>query len=192
MSLLLLGVSPPTDIERRVRELQRELHARLSLPEAMAVPVAVPIALRAEAQTGGAPAAPEGRLESGRLVTGPFARASHWLLWSLQPAPSLIQLAQAWGGPFGGPRPPCEAGSRLPLAAGFPLGFSLSPSVLERALTQLGTEPPRTFQPLALELYRLRPLAEGKEEVAAWDWARVLGRGLFWEEIARKPLRRPS
>jgi len=199
MELLVLGMIPPTDIERRVRELQRKLYAERDLPEALALPVVIPLwvrkGLEASAQApalASALAPPPGRLEAPRLVTGAFAMEGHWLLWSLQAAPGLRASAATWLDRIGHAHQAEDEPSRLPTESGFPLAFSPTPGVLEAALPLLGVEPPRTFQPRCLALYRLQELGREAGACRGWSWARVFDRGLFWEEIRRKPVRRQA
>ena len=216
MELLVLGVTPPTDIDRRARELQRTLYAELGLADALALPVLLPLSLRAATGPLPRPALSAGRLEAPRLVTGPFAIHGEWLLWTIQipQAPKVLTaLREAWRGSKTGldtpGGPAASATGLLPLGAGIPLAVSASPSLLEAAAAALSAPPaasnhvgetPRTFQPRCLAVYRLRPLdGPGQEPpllvptdptATMSRWGLVFGRGLYWEEIEHRPLRR--
>ena len=188
MDLLVLGLVPPTDIERRTRDLQRLLYRQLGLLGGLALPVLVPLEVREEVEDAPMRSRPEGRIESARVTTGAFAAQGQWLLWLLRPETDLNPTSLVgglWADASNRPGGPGSAVGPLPTAAGLLLGCSAGSQRLEESLLLLGSEPPRTFQPHALALYRLCIRAVGV------DWEEALAAGTFWEELWRAPVRRP-
>jgi len=177
VALWIVGVIPPTDIEHRVREMQRAAFRRLDLSAGFALPVMIPLTAGTGPREGGPPLRlPSGRLEAMRLIPGACTTHLPWLLWSVRGetgaghwltspvrVPADPSGASPVGVPAGAQAGPAAADTRepfFPRDPGFPLAFSLSLETLEFARVLLGTTPSRPFQPRGIGLYRLRPLRE--------------------------------
>jgi hypothetical protein len=211
MDLYVLGVSPSTDVEHRARELQRALYTRLDLAEGLALPVLLHLdvrvtpgepldAPRLPEEPLDEPRLPDGRLEAPQLVTGPFAVAGRWLLWTVQGGQrSYLEWMSFWSRFLSTVDRPEGRERLVSRQVGFPLAYSSAPEVLEAAVSLLDREAPRSFQPRSVGLYRVRPLQQSQEPdgipadsstTESEVWEQLFRHGLFWEETERRPLRR--
>jgi hypothetical protein len=214
----ILGLVPPTDIEHRVRKLQRAVFERLGLSAGLALPVLIPLHARTGPPGGEPPfRLPPGRLEAGRLVASGPAVRDPWLLWAVQGEIGAGNWPTLLAGTRAGELPEGQRGGLLfPRDPGFPLAFSVSPETLRSAGTVSDTGPARAFQPLRIGVYRVRSLRTGaghalgggadaearppEEEThgedtaaaAAAMWEHLFRFGLIWEEMETKPLRRQA
>jgi hypothetical protein len=182
-ALWIVAVVPPTDVELRVREMQRTAFRRLGLPGGLALPVMIPLEARTETDAHEpSPGLPSGRLEAPRLVPGACAVRHPWLLWTVHGEGGDTNCLRPGG------REPYFPGE-----AGFPLAFSVSPEALESGRALLDAAASSPFQPRAIGLYRVHSLG-GTEPTTArvaatlWEW--LFGNGLVWEEVEVRPLRR--
>jgi hypothetical protein len=201
MELQLLGVSPSTDVVHRVRELQRRLFEHLDLPEGLALPVLLHLDVRISLdESADARRLPGGRLEAPRLLTGPFAAAGRWLLWTVQGGQQgFLDWLSFWSGFLSAVHWPESRERLVSRQLGLPLAYSSAPELLDAAASLLSREEPRSFQPRSVGLYRVRPLLQTKLPDGAsldptttetWLWEQLFRQGLFWEESERRPLRR--
>jgi hypothetical protein len=211
----LLFLEAPTNIEKKVRELQLRLYREWKLASALALPVMIPLCFVQPPGASGRPAEIRELLRRGvggqapYLRSGSILEAEGYLFWELGPREDLRRLEDSCARVFAragdgepdrlpGPRP--EAGESSVLQALFPTGrgFYLG-SVEGRSLSSLPTlhaPEPLLFPAKEAVLLRFHPLGEqegNKRQTAEGSRAPESRRwwgSLFWEELERIPLRK--
>ena len=186
-----------TKIEKRVTELQTSLYRDWELASALALPVMIPLSFlppQPASQDSG------GLRSALRRVVGKQAPYFHtasiieiegFLFWQLEPREQLQRLAASCLEDFA--RGDSKQGRLFPVGFGFYLGSGEGQS--GSRITSIPAPEPLSFPARAAVLIRVHPLvgdvqttAEGAEQgrTATQKW----WQSLFWEELARLPLRK--
>jgi len=184
---LLLGLKAPTNIEKRVTELKTSLYRDWELASALALPVMIPLSFlppQPASQDSG------GLRSALRRVVGkqaPYFRTTSiieiegFLFWQVEPREELQRLA-------------ASCSKQEPL---FPVGFGFYLGSVEgqsgTRITSIPAPEPLSFPARAAVLIRVHPLggeAQGAEQGSAVTEAGAWWQSLFWEELARLPLRK--
>jgi hypothetical protein len=193
----ILGLKAPTNIEKKVTELQTSLYRDWELASALTLPVMIPISFL---PPGPASQEPEALRSALRGIVGkqaPYFRSASiivvegCLFWDLEPREQLQRLAARCSEGF--PRGESQQEPLFPVGRGFYLG-----SVEGRSGSGIASIPapePLSFPARAAVLMRIHPLvgdiqetAQGMEQDRAAT--QMWWQSLFWEELVRLPLRK--
>jgi hypothetical protein len=205
----LLALKGPSNIEKKVRELQSSLYRQVGLISALALPVMIPLCF---VEPGSLPANRSElrdslRRAAGReapyLNSGSVAESAGYLFWDLTPRRELQRLRRSCEKVFapevGGQadQPAARQGVRqqdpFPVARGF---FLCSLQGRSRdTIPSLTLSEPLRFPATALLLLRFHPL--GVEPVTTEPRpsptdARPWWKSLFWEKLEEIPLRKSA
>jgi hypothetical protein len=201
--LLLLYLKAPSNIDKRVRELQTALYRNGGFISALALPIMIPLYFLSPQYIDSRPAELQATLrravgkQAPLFHSGSLQERDGYLFWNLEPSKELERLERNCRRVFT-PQDPQQrerrrhsASELFPTARGFFLCFLEGRGSSRFPLP--ASPDPLTFPAKAAILLRLRPLAlEGGEveqgtsdsELRSW-W-----RSIYWEEIARVPLRK--
>jgi hypothetical protein len=201
----LLALSGPSNIEKKVRELQSSLHRQGGLASARALPVLIPLCF---VEPGVIPAK-RGDLrdrlrrsvgrEAPYLTTGSIAECGGFLFWDLAPRRQLQRLRRSCGEAFT-PADEQHASQRearqldlLPVARGFLL-CSLQGRSRDTIPSLMVSEPLR-FPARTAFLLQIHPLdvepgRAGPQQGAYATEGRLWWKSFFWEKLEEIPLRK--
>lgn len=195
----ILGLTAPTNIEKTVIELQTSLYRDWELASARSLPVMIPLAFLPPKPSSRVPETLRIALRRAVGKQAPYFRTDSiieidgCLFWNLEPREQLQQLAAKTSEGFA--QGDSQQEPLFPVGRGFYLG-----SVERRVGSGIASIPvpePLSFPAPAAVLIRLRPLVEdnrvpdqGAEQgcTATPTW----WESLFWEELARLPLRKKA
>jgi len=189
----ILGLKAPTNIEKRVTELQTSLYRDWELASALALPVMIPISFLppqpASQDSGGLRSALRRVVgkQAPYLRTASISEIEGFLFWQLEPRDELQRLAASCSKDFA--RGDSEQEPLFPVGFGFYLGSVEGQS--GSRITSIPAPEPLSFPARAAVLIRVHSLggeAQGAEQgcTATQTW----WHSLFWEELARLPLRK--
>jgi hypothetical protein len=211
----LVALSGPSNIEKKVRELQSNLYRRRGLTSALALPVMIPLCLVGLRRIPGKPGHLREHLRRavGRaapyLTSGSVAECEGFLFWELAPEEELQSLRRNCESVFVSPdaRPGDREAVRqpdlFPLARGFflcslqgsPQGFLQGFPQGQNRYTApfLGVSealrfPVKTAFVLRVHALRLEPGAADQARYVEDD--RPSWKSLFWEKLGEIPLRK--
>ena len=193
----ILGLKAPTNIEKKVTELQTSLYREWELASALSLPVMIPISFLPPGPASQRPAALRSALRGVVGTQTLYFRSAliieieGSLFWDLEPREQLQRLAAKCAEGF--PRSDSQHEPLFPVGRGFYLG-----SVEGRSgsgITSIPTPEPLSFPARAAVLIRVHPLVGDIQETdhgTEQDRAatQMWWQSLFWEELARLPLRK--
>jgi hypothetical protein len=186
----LLTLRGPTNIEKKVRELQSSLYRQGGLISARALPVLIPLCfVRPDAIPAEQAALRDilrravGR-DAPYLNTGPVAESDGFLFWELSPRSELQRLRSSCEEVFApaAHQPPTEQPDLFPVARGFFL-CALEGQPPDRR-PPLPVPESQRFPAKAAFLLLVRPLEVDVGERLQW-W-----KSLYWEKLDEIPLRK--
>jgi hypothetical protein len=193
----ILGLKAPTNIEKKVAELQTSLYREWGLASALTLPVMIPISFLPPETASQRPTALRSAL---RRVVGkqtPYFRSASiieiegCLFWDLEPREQLQQLAARCTEGFA--QGDSQQETLFPVGRGFYLGSVEGP--FGSGIASIPAPEPLSFPARAVVLIHVHPLmgdiretAQGTEQDRAAK--QVWWQSLFWEELARLPLRK--
>ena len=183
----ILGLKAPTNIEKKVTELRTSLYRDWELASALALPVMIPLSFLPPQPAPADPASLRSALlravgkQAPYLRTASISEIEGFLFWHLEPQEELQRLAASSS------KQECL----------FPVGFGFYLGSLEGQsgswITSIPAPEPLSFPARAAVLIRVHPLggeAQGAEQDSAVTETGAWWQSLFWEELARLPLRK--
>jgi hypothetical protein len=189
----ILGLKAPTNIEKKVTELQTSLYRNWELASAVALPVMIPISFLPPQPDSEDPATLRRTLrqvvgkQAPSFRTASIIEIEDFLFWQLEPREQLQRLAASCS--EGLARGDARQESPFPVGQGFYLGALEGQS--EPRVDSIAAPEPLSFPARAVVLIRVHLLAgdvpttdQGCAATQKW-W-----QSLFWEELARLPLRK--
>jgi hypothetical protein len=189
----ILGLKAPTNIEKRVTELQTSLYRDWELASALALPVMIPISFLQPQPASQDPAALRSALRRAVGKQAPYFRTASiieiegCLFWDLEPREQLQQLAARClehCAQYHSDQEPL-----LPVGRGFYLGSLEGQSGSWTA--SIPAPEPLSFPARAAVLIRVHPLVADTQATARGCAAtKTWWQSLFWEEVACLPLRK--
>lgn len=201
MGYALLALRGPSNVEKKVRELQSSLYRQGGLVSALALPVMIPLCFVAP---GAVPTKPAElryclRRAVGRqapyLSSRAVAEGDGFLFWNLDPRRELQSLRRNCEKVFApaATRQPAQKPDIFPVARGFFL-CSLEGRSPD-SIPSLSVSEPLRFPAKAAFLLHVRPLeveAGRKEQDDSAEDSRRLWKSLFWEKLEEIPLRKTA
>jgi len=197
----LLALKGPTNIENKVRELQRTLYRQGGLVSALSLPVMIPLCFAAP---GAVPAKPGELRDSLRrsvgreapyLTSSSVAESDGFLFWDLAPRQELQRLQRSCQKVFApeAAQQGAQQPDLFPVARGFFLCSLQGRS--PATMPSLTVPEPLLFPAKAAILLHLRPLGvepgttEPDQDASATE-DRQWWNSLFWEKLDEIPLRK--
>jgi hypothetical protein len=203
----LVALSGPSNIEKKVRELQSTLYRRSGLASALALPAMIPLCSVAPRRIPGKPGHLREHLrtavgrEAPYLTSGSVAECDGFLFWELAPEVELQSLRRSCESVFASPdiqpgdREAARQPDLFPMARGFflcslqgfPQGQNRYPAPF-LGVSEALRFPVKTAFVLRVHALRLEPGVADQARYADDD--RPSWKSLFWEKLVEIPLRK--
>jgi len=201
----LLALSGPSNIEKKVRELQSSLYRQDGLASALALPAIIPLCFVEPRNIPAKRGELRDRLRRGvgkeapYLSTGSITECDGFLFWDLAPRRELQRLARSCEEAFASAdeqnadRKEARQPDPLPVARGFLLCYLQGRS--RDSIPSLTVSRPLRFPAWRAFLLQIHPLdlKPGRSQPERGDRAsagRMWWKSLYWEKLEEIPLRK--